>query len=88
MLMLDEPSDFIIATGQLNPLEDFVAQAFAAVNLDWQRHVVIDKQFFRPNEGSQPSVDVSYTTQHLGWTATTKMSGVIKKMMDACQNHV
>ena len=86
--MLDKPTDFIIATGQLNQLEAFVAQAFAAVNLDWQKHVVIDKQFFRPNEGSQPSVDVSHTTQHLGWTATTKMSGVIKKMMDACQNQV
>jgi len=88
MLMLDKPTDFVIATGQLNQLEAFVAQAFAAVNLDWQKHVVIDKQFFRPNEGSQPSVDVSHTTQHLGWTATTKMSGVIKKMMAAFQNHV
>ena len=41
MLALEEPKDFIIATGQQNQLGDFVAQAFAEVNLDWKKHVVI-----------------------------------------------
>lgn len=88
MLTRNEPSDFIIATGQMNQLEDFVAQAFAEVDLDWEKCVVIDKQFFRPNEGSHPSADMAHTTQHLGWTATTTMNGVVKKMVDACQNHM
>jgi len=88
MLTRNEPSDFIIATGQMNQLEDFVAQAFAEVDLDWKKCVVIDKQFFRPNEGSHPSADMAHTTQHLGWTATTTMNGVVKKMVDAYQNHM
>lgn len=88
MLTLEEPRDFIIATGQLNQLEAFVAQAFAEVDLDWQKHVVIDKQLFRPNDGSHPSADINATTQCLGWTATTTMTGVVKKMVDACQNHM
>ncbi len=88
MLMLDEPSDFIIATGQLNTLEDFVAQAFAVVDLDWQKYVVIDKQFFRPDEGSYPLADMADTNQNLGWTAKTTMSGVVKKLVNACQHNI
>ena len=85
MLALEEPDDFIIATGKMNRLEEFVAQAFSEVGLDWQKCVVIDKQFFRPNEGCHPSADVTDTTQRLGWTATTTMHGVVRKMVDACQ---
>ena len=88
MLTRNEPSDFIIATGQMNQLEDFVTQAFAEVGLDWKKCVAIDKQFFRPNEGSHPSADMAHTTQHLGWTATTTMNGVVQKMVDACQNQM
>ena len=88
MLIRSEPSDFIIATGQMNRLEDFVAHAFAEVGLDWKKYVVIDKQFFRPNEGSHPIADTSHTTQYLGWTATTAMQGVVQKMVDACQNQM
>ena len=69
-------------------MEAFVAQAFAAVGLDWQKHVVIDERLFRPNDGSHPSADINDTTQHLGWTATTTMTGVDKKIVGACQNRM
>ena len=88
MLRLEEPRDFILATGKLNQMEAFVAQAFAAVGLDWQKHVVIDERLFRPNDGSHPSADINDTTQHLGWTATTTMTGVDKKIVGACQNRM
>ena len=88
MLMLDEPSDFIIATGQLNSLEDFVERAFAAVDLEWQKYVVIDKKFFRPDEDSHPSADMADTNRYLGWKAKTTMSGVVKKLIDACQHKI
>ena len=88
MLTREEPKDFIIATGQLNHLEDFIAQAFTEVGLEWQKHVVIDKQLFRPNDGSHPLADINETTQQLGWKATTTMTGVVKKMVDACRHHM
>ena len=88
MLTLEEPNDFIIATGQMNRIEEFVAKAFSEVGLDWEKYVVLDKQFFRPNEGLHPIADTAYTTQHLGWTATTTMQWVVQKMVDACQNQM
>jgi GDP-D-mannose dehydratase len=34
--------DFIIATGEANSLQDFVAEAFAVVGLDWCDYVNSD----------------------------------------------
>ena len=88
MLTLEEPRDVILATGKLNRLEAFVAQAFATVGLDWQKHVVIDEQLYRPNDGSHPLAETKDATQYLGWTATTTMTGVVRNMVDACQSHI
>ena len=50
MLQLDELEDFVIATGCTCSLEEFVEHAFAAVGLDWRRHVVRDPRLVRPTE--------------------------------------
>jgi len=50
MLQLDEPEDFVIATGLPNALEELVDVAFATVGLDWRRHVRINRSLFRPSE--------------------------------------
>ncbi|MHC5724380.1 MAG: GDP-mannose 4,6-dehydratase, partial [Nostoc sp.] len=42
MLQQSQPDDYVIATGESGSLEEFVAAAFASVNLDWRHHVVID----------------------------------------------
>ena len=34
------PEDFVVAIGETNTLEDFVATAFACFDLDWRDHVV------------------------------------------------
>jgi len=50
MLQQDSPDDYIIATGQTNTLETFVAKAFAFFNLDWREHVQQNHEFFRPTD--------------------------------------
>src|SRR5579872_5505513 len=50
MLQQDEPDDYVIATGQMRSVKDFVVAAFGMANLDWERYVVIDEAYFRPSE--------------------------------------
>jgi len=38
----------VIATGETHSLQDFVAEAFAAVNLDWRDYVDTDPALMRP----------------------------------------
>ena len=50
MLQGEAPEDFVIATGESNSLEEFVATAFSEVGLDWRQYVVQDQSLFRPTE--------------------------------------
>jgi GDPmannose 4,6-dehydratase len=41
ILQQQKPDHFIIATGEVHSVRDFVELAFAAADLDWRRHVEI-----------------------------------------------
>jgi GDPmannose 4,6-dehydratase len=83
MLQLDTLEDFVIATGHTSSLEDFVATAFAAVGLDWRRHVVRDPKLVRPTEIACGRANTSRATERLGWTATHPMPDVVRMMVEA-----
>lgn len=86
MLTRDTPEDFILATGRPHRLEEFVAAAFRAVGLDWRDHVVRDKRFVRPHDGSHPLASVAETSEGLGWTATVQLPELVRRMVAARQS--
>jgi GDPmannose 4,6-dehydratase len=83
MLQQDELQDFVIATGLTTSLEDFVAAAFAAVGLDWRRHVVRDPALVRPSEIACGRADTRRASERLGWTARFTMPDVVRMMVEA-----
>lgn len=82
MLQQEDPKDYVIATGETRPLEDFVACAFSAFGLDWREHVVSDPTLFRPADLSVSRADPSRARRQLGWVARTRMEGVVRGMAD------
>lgn len=82
ILQQEKADDFIICTGEANPLEDFVASTFKFLNLDWRDHVVSDSALFRPTDlfWSQGCSDKAENI--LGWRATSKMEDVIRMMVE------
>lgn len=80
MLQQAQPVDFVIATGETHSLEDFVAAAFNAVNLDWREHVDIDQALMRPTDLEISCADPSLAESRLGWRAQTNMQGVVYGM--------
>jgi GDPmannose 4,6-dehydratase len=50
MLNIEDPEDFIIATGTTQSLRDFLFTAFESVGLDWQQHTVINQNLMRPSD--------------------------------------
>lgn len=81
MLQQQEPTDFVIATGQSHSLEEFVSQAFAIAGLDWQNHVTSDPALFRPTDIETSRADPSLAADILGWSASYRMPDVVKHMM-------
>ena len=80
MLQQPEPEDYVIATGQTRKLEDFVEAAFRTVGLDWRRHTITDKSFYRPTE-----IMIGRGDAKLGWKAKYKMDDVARMMVEAAR---
>jgi GDPmannose 4,6-dehydratase len=80
MLQQDAPEDFVIATGQTITLRQFVAEAFAALGLDWQDHVKVDSTLFRPADIAVSRANPAKAAQTLGWKATMGPADVARAM--------
>ena len=50
MLQQEQPDDYVVATGVKHSVRELFELAFGYVGLDWEKHVVIDPNFFRPAE--------------------------------------
>ena len=85
MMQQDTADDYVIATGEANSLQNFVAEAFAAVGLDWYDYVNSDAALCRPTDlaRSQGCADKAFRT--LGWQAKFKMCDVVRKMVESAQ---
>lgn len=85
MLQQEKPDDYVIATGESNKLEDFVAEAFACVNLDWHDHVTTDTSLYRPTDIAVGRGHPAKAREFLGWQAKYKMPDVVRMMIEAKQ---
>ncbi len=83
MLQQDEPDDYVIATGEIHSVRDFLDAAARHLELDWERFVEIDARYFRPAEVDALCGDASKARDRLDWTPTTSFDGLVKIMVDA-----
>ena len=82
MLQLEEPEDFVIATGLTSSLEDFTAKAFGMLNLNWRDHVVQDQTLFRPTDLLLSRADPMKARLKLGWQAKVTAQQVVERMIN------
>ncbi|MDP3957446.1 MAG: GDP-mannose 4,6-dehydratase, partial [bacterium] len=52
MLQQDKPDDYVIATGEVHSVREFVEECFRLAKInDWQRYIKVDHRYYRPTEG-------------------------------------
>jgi GDPmannose 4,6-dehydratase len=83
MLQQPEPDDFVIATGEMHSVREFVHEAFALVGLDWKQHVEIDARYLRPTEVDELRGDASKARTALGWRPQTTFHALVRLMLEA-----
>ena len=83
MLQLDEPEDFVIATGETNTVRRCVEIAFDQAGLEWEPYVRIDDAFKRPAEVDLLVGDPAKAKERLGWEPQTSFEELIRLMVDA-----
>ena len=81
MLQQPKPNDYVIATGRLSSLEEFVASAFDEVGLRWQDHVAADPSLKRPTDLQGFAGDSKRARLSLGWEARMVMPDIARRMV-------
>lgn len=82
MLQRDEPTDYVISTGETWSVEDFLTEAFGYLDLDWHDYVVQDPRFMRPAEVDLLVGDPSKAGRELGWEPTVGFRELVRMMVD------
>jgi GDPmannose 4,6-dehydratase len=83
MLQADDPEDFVLATGEMHSVEEFLDEAFGYAGLNWHDHVKIDERYFRPAEVDLLIGDYAKAREQLGWEPTVRFQELVRMMVDA-----
>ena len=83
MLQQGQPDDYVVATGETHTVREFLEEAFAHADLDWQRHVEIDQKYYRPAEVDLLVGDASKAKRELNWEPRTTFRELVRLMVDA-----
>jgi GDPmannose 4,6-dehydratase len=83
MLQQPAPDDYVIATGETHSVRELCEIAFARADLDWERHVVVDKTHVRPAEVDYLIGNADKARRMLGWTPKVSFRNLIEMMVDA-----
>jgi len=82
MLQQDQADDYVIATGEMRSVRDFVAAAFAMVSLDWQKYVIVDEAYMRPADVHELRGDASKAMKVLGWKPKATFDELVREMLE------
>ena len=84
ILELNEPDDFIIATGKVHKVSQFAQFAFESVGLDWQRYVVTDDTLLKGgNQQKTLCGDSSYLRRMTNWQPTIDLEDIARLMVNS-----
>jgi GDPmannose 4,6-dehydratase len=82
-LQHDTPDDFVLATGEMHSVKEFLEEAFGAVGLDWRNYVEYDARYARPTEVDQLLGDAAKAKRILGWEPKVRFKELVKLMVEA-----
>ena len=83
MLQVDEPDDYVLATGVGITVREFLEIAFEHAGLNWEDHVRFDERYLRPTEVDALIGDASRARTKLDWVPTVDGRELARLMVDA-----
>jgi GDPmannose 4,6-dehydratase len=83
MLQQEEPTDYVVGTGQMHSVRDAVEIAFDHVGLDWKDYVRIDPALVRPAEVETLCADSGRARAELGWQPSVAFPDLMRMMVDS-----
>jgi len=82
ILQLDKPSDYIICTGEIHSLREFLEESFKTVGLDSEKYVRINPELIRKSKTSSLMGDSSKAKEAFGFEPKIKFEDLVKMMVE------
>jgi GDPmannose 4,6-dehydratase len=82
ILQHDEADDFVCSTGITHSVRDLAEYVFARLDLDPERHLVINPELLRPEDRHTPRGDSSKLRGRLGWQPEYTFESMLDEMLD------
>ena len=83
ILQQKKPEDYVVGTGKMHSVLDFVKAAFKEVNLDYRKYIKIDKKLIRPSEVDTLRADTRKAKRMLKWKPKISFKNLVKYMVKA-----
>lgn len=86
MLQHHTPDDFIMATGRLHSVRDFLEITFGYLDLDYEKYVKVDPKFYRASEKNPLCGNPDKIKSTLNWQNTKSLEDIIQEMLQKEMN--
>ncbi len=83
MLQVDEPDDYVLATGTSWSVRQFLEAAFTHAGLEWEQYVRMDERYLRPTEVDSLIGDAARAREKLDWVGTIHTDQLAQIMVEA-----
>jgi GDPmannose 4,6-dehydratase len=88
MLQKSVPEDYVIATGTTHSVYEFLNEAFKYAGLNYENHVVVNHDLYRPAEVDYLRGDSTKARNVLNWVPSISFENLISDMVDYDINNV
>ena len=82
MLQVPRADDYILATGKLHTVREFLDITFSYLGLDYKNYVEVDPKFFRASEYNPLCGNSQKIKDNLGWENSKNLQNIIEEMIE------
>ena len=82
MLQQNKADDFVIGSGQVHSVKQFLKLAFSRVNLDYKKYIKIDKKLYRKNDKVLLRANFKKAQKILKWKPKINFKILVHEMVD------
>ena len=81
MLQQPKPSDYVIGTGKLHSVKDFLRIAFEYVGLNYKNYIEIDRKLIRPKDNAILKANIFKAKKYLKWKPKVNFKNLVIDMI-------
>jgi GDPmannose 4,6-dehydratase len=82
MLTADDADDYVVATGEMHSVKEFLELVFSKLDMDWKDYVVFDPKYMRPSEVDALGGNPNKIRDKLGWVPKLSFEDLVQEMID------